>query len=75
MARIQILELPMQFLGDAGMAPFALVIDQMDSEALRDYNNDLLCTKTEISQAEADNMAKMIGAVGAIATSATINLP
>lgn len=59
MARIQILELPTEVVGEFVRTPFALVVDQMDA---RDVVH------------EVDEFRKMIGAAGALVTSDTIEV-
>lgn len=78
MARIQILELPTQVLGEAVSTPFAIVIDQVCTETteMRGSDNSLIGkeTQSELTQSDADRIAKTVGAVGAILSACTLDL-
>lgn len=75
MARIQILELPTLVVGDTVSTPFALVIDQVESEEIVGIQGDVAFrTVAELTQHEADNLATRLGAVGAILVRCTLDV-
>jgi hypothetical protein len=74
MASIQILELPTQSVGEVYRTPFAIVIDQVESETLDAIGGENIRTDYEFTQTEADAMAKNIGAVGAVLTARTLDV-
>ena len=78
MARIKILELPSEEVGGVYRTPFALVIDQVETETneIMDAFNRVIRTTTtaELTQAEADIIARNVGAVGAILTACTLEI-
>lgn len=74
MARIQILELPTIVAGDLVKTPFALVIDQVETEDTASFPDDVVRTSAEITQAEASELASRVGAVGAILVRCTLDI-
>lgn len=74
MARIQILELPSQVVGEIVRAPFALVIDQVDTETINTHSGANVRTLTELTQDEANAMAKSVGAEAAILATFTLDI-
>lgn len=79
MARIQILELPSQQVGDYYRTPFALVIDQVASETTEVHGHGdtqpiRVETTAELTQEEADALATRVGAVGAILTACSLDI-
>lgn len=78
MARIQILELPVNVVGEYSRTPFAVVIDQVDTESnlIEDTMGRPIQEHkaTELTQDEADQIAQRIGAVGAILTACTLDV-
>lgn len=74
MARIQILELPTIVAGDLVKTPFALVIDQVETEDTASFQDDVVRTSAEITQAEASELASRVGAVGAILVRCTLDI-
>lgn len=74
MARIQILELPTIVAGDLVKTPFALVIDQVETEDTASVQGDVVRTSAEITQAEASEFASRVGAVGAILVRCTLDI-
>ena len=78
MARIQILELPSEEVGGVYRTPFALIIDQVETDTteIRGYPETVIrtTTATELTQAEADTIARNVGAVGAILTACTLEI-
>lgn len=75
MARIQILELPAQVAGDVVVTPFAIVIDQVETERVVGYQGEQpIATVAELTQDEADEIAQRIGAQGAILTACTMDV-
>lgn len=74
MARIQILELPTIVAGDLVKTPFALVIDQVETEDTASFQDDVVRTSAEITQAEASELASRVGAVGAIVVRCTLDI-
>ena len=74
MARIQILELPTIVAGDLVKTPFALVIDQVETEDTASVQDDVVRTSAEITQAEASELASRVGAVGAILVRCTLDI-
>ncbi len=74
MARIQILELPTIVAGDLVKTPFALVIDQVETEDTASFQDDVVRTSAEITQAEASELASRVGAVGAILVRCTLDV-
>ena len=74
MARIQILELPSEQVGEVYRVPFALVIDQVETEDRQTSTGVKFRTMTELTQAEADTIARKVGAVGAILTACTLDV-
>lgn len=74
MARIQILELPMVHLGEVSKTPFAIIIDQVDTETTSTSTGVEFRTFSELTQAEADKMAREVGAVGAILVACTLEV-
>lgn len=61
MARIKILELPSDVVGEFVRTPFAIVIDQAP-------------TTLELTQEAADQIAERIGAAGAILVGGTLEV-
>ncbi len=74
MARIQILELPTIVAGDLVKTPFALVIDQVETEDTASFQDNVVRTSAEITQAEASELASRVGAVGAILVRCTLDV-
>lgn len=74
MARISILDLPTQVLGDAVSTPFVLVIDQVESESIEAFNGDTVAKMQEITPVEAAHWAAQAGAVGVILASGTLDI-
>ena len=74
MARIQILELPSEQIGDTYRTPFAIVIDQVESESLQTSTGVTFRTLTELTQREADSIARSVGAVGAVLAACTLEV-
>ncbi len=74
MARIQILELPAQVVGEYVNTPFAVVIDQVETEEHNTYQDERVRTLSELMQDEADLIAKNVGAVGAVLTRCTLDV-
>lgn len=74
MARIKILELPTQVLGDVVTTPFALIIDQVDTWNINALDGTPVRVHSELTQAEADVIAAQVGAVGAILTTCTLDI-
>lgn len=74
MARIQILELPTIVAGDLVKTPFALVIDQVETEDTASFQDDVVRTSAEITPAEASELASRVGAVGAILVRCTLDI-
>ena len=74
MARIQILELPSQVVGEVVRTPFALVIDQVDTEGIINHSGDNVRTLSELTQDEANAMAKSVGAEAAILATFTLDI-
>ncbi len=74
MARIQILELPTIVAGDLVKTPFALVIDQVETEDTASFQDDVVRTSAESTQAEASELASRVGAVGAILVRCTLDV-
>jgi hypothetical protein len=78
MARIQILELPTEVVGDYVRTPFALVIDQVDveTEEVRGAAGPAIRERVvaELTQHEANQIAERLGAVGAILVANTLNV-
>lgn len=69
MARIQVLELPTLVEGDRVITPFALVIDQVGAEVTTTGGRfEPIRTALDITHEKAQEMAKAVGAVGAIVT-------
>jgi hypothetical protein len=74
MARIRILELPMEHVGEVSKTPFAIVIDQVDTEEVTSFDQHVVLKTSELTQDEADTMARNVGAVGAILTACTLEI-
>lgn len=74
MARISILELPTQSVGEVYHTPFVLVIDQVESQGLETYSGDTIVKVDELNQAQADAWAEQAGAVAALLTNATLDI-
>lgn len=75
MARIQILELPSKVTGDYVETPFALVIDQVETErVVGTIEGQPLTTAAELTQHEANAAAQAVGAVGAILAACTLDV-
>ncbi len=74
MARIQILELPTIVAGNLVKTPFALVIDQVETEDTASFQDDVVRTSAEITQAEVSELASRVGAVGAILVRCTLDI-
>jgi hypothetical protein len=78
MARIRILELPLQVVGEMSRTPFALIVDQVatdhDTSDTFDEHVAVLTVNAEISQEQIDAFAATIGAAGALVTSATLDV-
>jgi len=74
MARIQILELPSQVVGEIVRTPFALVIDQVDTETINTHSGANVRTLTELTQDEANAMAKSVGAEAALLAACTLDI-
>lgn len=78
MARIQILELPMLHIGEASKTPFVLVIDQVETETelLADAGGNEIkrVSSAELTQREADQIAREMGAVSAILAACTLDI-
>lgn len=74
MARIRVLELPMQHVGDVSQTPFAIVIDQVEVEEARGFGDQAVPAAAELTQHEADQIAARIGAVGVILTACTLEV-
>lgn len=75
MARIKILELPSEAVGGHYRTPFALVIDQVETEVVESSDNaGNPIISAELYQEEADIFAKRVGAVGAILTQCTLDI-
>ena len=74
MARIQILELPMKHVGEYSQTPFAIVIDQVETEETTTFDQSVVLTTPELTQTEADGIAERLGAVGAILTACTLEV-
>lgn len=74
MARIQILELPSLVADELVMTPFALVIDQVETEQITTIQDDVITSAAELTQAEADQIAARIGAVGTILVRCTLDV-
>lgn len=74
MARIQILELPSEQVGEVFRTPFAIVIDQVESETIATSTGVEFRTLTELTQSEADTIARNVGAVGAVLASCTLDI-
>jgi hypothetical protein len=74
MARIQILELPSEVVGEVVKTPFALVIDQVETEEISTFAEDVIRNTSELTQDEADTIARNIGAVGTILTRCTLDV-
>lgn len=74
MARIQILELPSQVVGEIVRTPFALVIDQVDTETINTHSGANVRTLTELTQDEANAMAKSVGAEAALLAACTLDV-
>jgi hypothetical protein len=77
MARIQILELPSVVVGEDISYPFAVVIDQVETETTQIVTSlgPLSSNRvSELTQSEADAIARNVGAVGAILTAITLDV-
>ncbi|AZS46663.1 hypothetical protein [Microbacterium oxydans] len=75
MARIQVLELPMQHVGDVSRTPFAIIIDQATAESVTTYSGDVVVSEpAEFTQTEVDAIAERMGAQAAILTAATLDV-
>ena len=74
MARIQILELPTQVVGEKVRTPFALIIDQVETETLPTYDDVSVHTTSELTQTEADTIGRNLGAVGVVLASCTLDV-
>ena len=67
MARIQILELPSERVGEFYRTPFSIIIDQCESGEVRSHSGEILRTATsDLTQAQADHIARSMGAVSAV---------
>jgi len=74
MARIKVLELPSKVIGELIETPFALIIDQVEREELTTFDGDAVQVAFELTQAEADQIARSVGARGAVLTACTLDL-
>lgn len=74
MARIQILELPMEHVGDYSRTPFAVIIDQVESDEIQNFQSETVMGRSEVTQSLAKNIADEVGAVGAIVSTGTIDV-
>ena len=75
MARIQVLELPTLVEGDRVTTPFALVIDQVGADVITAHGRgEPIRTALDITHEQAQQMAKQLGAVGAIVTAQTLEI-
>ena len=74
MARIQVLELPMVHIGDVSNTPFSIIIDQVEHEDIMNFGGEPVRRITEMTQDEADQIARDMGAVSAILVACTLDL-
>ncbi|MFC5930918.1 hypothetical protein D6T64_12050 [Cryobacterium melibiosiphilum] len=74
MARIKILELPMLHVGDASKTPFSIIIDEVEQEDITGYANNVVRRTSELTQEEADKIARDMGAVSAILAACTLDI-
>ena len=75
MARIQVLELPMVEVDGVMTTPFSIVIDNLDTvEMLTSTGISFLSINGGPTQAQADQIAREMGAVSAIIYAATLDL-
>lgn len=74
MARIQIMELPALVVGEFIKTPFAIVIDQVESDSVEAIDGTVLRRLIALTQTEADLMAQRVGAEGAILAACTLDV-
>lgn len=75
MARIRILELPTKQVGEYYETPFALVIDKVEVEDIEVWQDGQRVRRLqEFTQAEGQEAARLLGAVGAIVTPGTLDI-
>ena len=74
MARIQILELPTQVVGEVVNTPFAIIIDQVETETLTTSTDVSFRTMSELTQTEADTIGRNLGAVGVVLAACTLDI-
>ena len=74
MARIQILELPTQVVGEHIRTPFSIIIDQVQHEVMGPFNGATVRHSAELTQDEADRIARGMGAVSAVLLACTMDL-
>jgi hypothetical protein len=71
-ARIQILELPDIVEGESVTTPFVLVVDQLDTDDVRDYQGDVVLSRGE--QVDSDALKAATGAAGVIVHPGTLDV-
>ncbi|WP_394254721.1 hypothetical protein [Pseudoclavibacter helvolus] len=77
MARIQILELPADVVGEFVKTPFVLIVDRVetDEDGVRTYAETVVVpAQSEISDDQVKRLAEQIGAAGWITTSGTLDV-
>jgi hypothetical protein len=72
MARIQILELPSDVVGEAVHTPFAIVIDQVEASAVETYAGEVVRSTSE--PIDHDAIKAATGAVGVIVHTGTLDV-
>lgn len=74
MARLRILELPLQVLGEYTTTPFAVIIDQVETRYDTANDDPEPPLVAELTQDGADHIAHQLGAVAAVVLAGTIDL-
>lgn len=72
MARIQILELPTEVVGEFVKTPFVLVVDQVCLEKVENLGQTLFLE--EVPSEMVEQLAKQVGAAGVITTQGTLDV-
>ncbi|TFD58047.1 hypothetical protein E3T43_07310 [Cryobacterium sp. Hh7] len=74
MARIQILELPSEVVGEYVRTPFAIVIDQVETEQIPTSIHGVSSTEYSISRADSEGIKAATGAGGVILSTTTLDV-
>jgi len=74
MARIQVLELPSIEVNGVYTVPFSIIIDQVEHEDIMGFGGARIRRLSELTQEDADKIARNMGAVSAILMACTLDL-